>query len=436
MLPPPAPAVPTDVRPDAHAAAAGREITVLMRDAQAVTLAAIRVVDANGTVVATTGEELGLSLSAREEVARALSGEHVSVLRRRLTDNPDPALVSVSRSTGVRVFVATPIVHRDRVLGAVVLARTPASLGQTLYRHRVPLLFGLGALVAVVIAVSLFTALTIARPVAAIIRQTERAQRGEKGAVTPLAHAGTLEFARLSEAVAALARTLENRADYIRDFAAHVSHEFKTPLTAMQGAVELLREHGAGMTAEERRRFLDNLSANTERLDRLVRRLLELARADMLRPGGEVTRIGPVLARVGERYRGLGLEVSCQCDDEGVSVAMAGETFESIVANLLENARQHGGAGMHVRMTAVPAADAPGYLDITVADDGPGISPANTGRVFEPFFTTARDRGGTGLGLAVVRSLVEAHGGRVELRPSERGAMFVLRLPAAGGRQA
>ena len=432
VLPPPAPAVPAGVRPDARAAAAGREITVLMRDAQAVTLAAIRVVDADGTVVATTGEELGRSLSAREEVARALAGEHVSVLRRRLTDNPDPALASVSRSTGVRVFVVTPIVHRDRVLGAVVLARTPASLAQTLYRHRAPLLFGLGVLVVAVIAVSLFTAVTIARPVAAIIRQTERAQRGEKGAVTPLAHAGTHEFAQLSGAVAALAQTLEERADYIRNFAAHVSHEFKTPLTAMQGAVELLREHGAGMSEEERSRFLDNLAVNTGRLDRLVRRLLDLARADTIRPGNEATPVGPVLARVCNRYRAEGLDVSCQGIRLDIYVAMAGETLESILANLLENARQHGGAGVQVQVTAESPTGGRGYIDIIVSDNGPGVTPANLGRVFDPFFTTARDRGGTGLGLAVVRSLVEAHGGSVELRPSARGAKFVLRLPAVG----
>ncbi len=431
VLPPPDPAVTAGVRPDAREAAAGREITALMRDAQSVTLAAIRVVDANGTVVATTGEELGLSLSAREEVARALAGEHVSVLRRRLTDNPDPALVSVSRSTGVRVFVVTPIVHRNRVLGAVVLARTPASLAQTLYRHRAPLLFGLGVLVVTVIAVSLFTAVTIARPVAAIIRQTERAQRGEKGAVTPLAHAGTHEFAQLSGAVAALARTLESRADYIRDFAAHVSHEFKTPLTAMHGAVELLREHGADMTEEERRRFLDNLSADTDRLDRLVRRLLDLARADTIRPGGEATPVGPALVRVCDRYRAQGLDVSCRHEGADVAVAMGEETFESIIANLLENARQHGGSGVHVQVVANPSPNGRGFLEIAVSDDGPGVSPANLGRIFEPFFTTARDRGGTGLGLAVVRSLVEAHGGRVEMRPVARGATFVLRLPVA-----
>lgn len=431
VLPPPEAAALPSIRPDGHALAAGREVATLMRDAQTITLAAIRVVDPHGTVVASTGGELGLSLAARDEVARALSGEHVSLMRRRQSDKPEPALVSISRSTGVRVFVATPIVHRDRIVGAVVLARTPASLAQTLYRHRVPLLFGLGALVAVVIAVSLFTAFTISRPVAAVIRQTERARRGEKGAVTPLAHAGTHEFAQLSGAVADLARTLEERADYIRNFAAHVSHEFKTPLTAMHGAVELLREHGVGMTETERRRFLDNLAADADRLDRLVRRLLDLARADTIRPGNEQTRVGPVLDLVCDRYRAQGLDVSCRNDGGNVAVAMAGETLESILANLLENARQHGGPGVHVQVTAAVSSGSRDFLDITVSDDGPGVSPANRGRVFEPFFTTARDRGGTGLGLAVVRSLVEAHGGRIDCCPSAGGTSFTLRLPAA-----
>ncbi len=431
VLPPPEAAVLPGTHPDSHALAAGREITALMRDAQTVTLAAIRVVDPHGTVVASTGGELGLSLAARGEVARALSGEHVSLLRRRQSDKPDPAPVSISRSTGVRVFVATPIVHRDRIVGAVVLARTPASLAQTLYRHRVPLLFGLGALVAVVIAVSLFTAFTISRPVAAVIRQTERARRGEKGAVTPLARAGTHEFAQLSAAVADLARTLEERADYIRNFAAHVSHEFKTPLTAMHGAVELLREHGADMTEEERWRFLGNLAADADRLDRLVRRLLDLARADTIRPGSEETHVGPALARVCGRYRAQGLDVSCRNEGAGAAVAMAGETFESIVANLLENARQHGGPGVRVQVTAAPPAGDRDFLDILVSDDGPGVSPANLGRIFEPFFTTARDRGGTGLGLAVVRSLVEAHGGHIACRPVVEGVVFVVSLPAA-----
>jgi signal transduction histidine kinase len=425
VLPPVAPAVPAPAA-DRHALTVGREITALMREAQVVTLAAIRVVDPRGTVVASTGGELGLSLAGREEVARALAGEHTSLLRARVSDESVAKTGGGPRITGVRVFVATPIVHRDRVLGAVVLARTPARIAQTLYRHRLPLFVGLGVVMAAALAVSLFTALAIARPVTAVTRQTERARRGERGAVTPLAHPVTREVAQLSEAVADMAHALETRADYIRNFAAHVSHEFKTPLTAMQGAIELLREHYASMTDAERERFLANLAADSERLDRLLRRLLELARAEMHRPADDSTDFRPALEQLLDAQRAQGLRIEVAEPLPEAAVALSAETLDAIVTNLLNNARQHGGAGVRVTVSAERHHDT---LEVRIADDGPGVSPANAARIFQPFFTTARNQGGTGLGLSVVKALLEAHGGKIELAPASVGAAFQLWLP-------
>jgi signal transduction histidine kinase len=425
VLPPVPPATPAAAA-DRFALTVGREITALMREAQLVTLAAIRVVDPHGTVVASTGEELGLSLAAREEVKRALAGEHTSLLRERVSDELVSKANTAPRATGVRVLVATPIVNHDRVLGAVVLARTPSRLTQTLYRHRAPLLIGLGVLLAAALAVSLFTALAIARPVTAVIRQTERARRGERGAVTPLAHPVTREVAQLSEAVAEMAHTLEERADYIRNFAAHVSHEFKTPLTAMQGAIELLREHYAGMTDAERDRFLANLAADTERLDRLVRRLLELARAEMYRPRDDATAILPIIKQLFDAHRAQGGRVDWSGPLPETEVRLSADTLDAVLGNVLNNARQHGGPDVHI---VVSAECRDNVLEVRISDNGPGISPANAARVFEPFFTTARNQGGTGLGLSVVKALLEAHGGSIELLPAAPGARFVIQLP-------
>lgn len=427
VYPPPPPALAATRPADRIAVEAGRELAALMRDAQSVTLAAIRIVDARGVVVATTGEELGLSLAVREEVARALSGEHVSILRQRVSDEPPPGIRSISRANDVRVFVAMPVVRDNRVLGAVALARTPTSLAQTLYRHRTPLLAGLTVLLAVVLTVSVLTAFAIARPFAALIRQTERAARGERGAVTALAHPGTREVAQLSEAVAHMARALEERGEYIRNFAAHVSHEFKTPLTAMQGAVELLREHGPTMSDAERSRFLDNIAANTDRLGRLVRKLLELARADVMQPASESVDAKEVMAQVAARCREQGLAVTVDETGSHAPVTIDGDTLDSVLSNLLDNARQHSGRDVQVWLGARSEEDS---VVLTVRDNGPGISDANAARVFEPFFTTARSQGGTGLGLAVVRALVRAHGGEVWLGNSgEHGSTFHVRLP-------
>ncbi len=425
VQPRPSVAPPSTTAVEPAARAAGSEVMGLMHDAQLVTLAAIRVVDPNGTVVATTGEELGATLVERDEVARALRGETVSLLRERISDEPPPPLASASRGSQVRVFVAEPVVDSGAIVGAVLLSRSPRSIGQTLYGKRYLLLGGTVLLLGLVLVMALFTSRAVARPLAAVVEQTERAARGERGAVVALQRPITREVARLSEAVAAMARSLEERADYIRGFASHVSHEFKTPLTAIQGAVELLRTHDTTMPAEKRTRFLANVAADAERLERLVRRLLELARADVLQPAGEDAHVEAIVAAVADRYRASGLAVDLRGSIGDRRAAITGEILESVLSSLLDNARQHGGANARATITLDTSASG---ATIRVADDGDGISPANSAKIFDPFFTTARDDGGTGLGLTIARSLLAAHGGTIDFVPSARGAAFVIVL--------
>jgi signal transduction histidine kinase len=418
----------------AHAAAvaAGRELNAILQETQKITLAGIRVTDPAGTIVATTGEELGLSAMHHEEVRRALTGEFVSVMRWRGSNQPaPPPLDSISRGTRIRVFVAVPIVHGERVIGSVLLARTPGNIRQAVYGKRRELALGAAAMVAAMVAIALLASFAIGRPVRALREQARRAARGEQGAVVPLRHPGTREVAELSETVAEMAQTLEHRANYIANFAAHVSHEFKTPLTAMQGAVEMLREHGAGMSADERTRFLDILERDTHRLAQLVRRLLELARADMApAAASEAADVGAALRAAAARYDEPRLVAAVQEPAPAMKAAIAADTLESILGSLLDNVRAHAGAGATARLSAARAG---AEVEIVVHDDGPGISPGNQARVFEPFFTTARAQGGTGLGLSIARSLTRAHGGDLELLPAERGALFRLRLPLAAG---
>jgi signal transduction histidine kinase len=428
VLPPAAPPAPAPAPADVLALSIGRELTPILHDAQRSTLAGIRVVDYNGVVVASTNEELGLSVRDREEVARALSGEPVSLLRQRGETTPPPPLDSISRGAHVHVVVAEPIVADGRVLGAVVVVRTPANIRQALWGKRQALLRAGLLLLVLVLALSLFTSLTISRPVNDLIRQARRAARGERGAVTPLTSAGTSEIQELSETIASMAATLESRAAYIRDFAAHVSHEFKTPLTSLQGSVELLREHGEGMSRADRERFLDILAADAGRLERLVRRLLDLARADVLQPAGENCELGGVVQAVAARCRERGLVVTVEGADAPLPVPMAADILDSILGTLCENARQHGGTGVKVMMRA---AIERGRVALTVADDGRGISSANAAKIFEPFFTTAREHGGTGLGLAIARALLRAHGGDIGLLRVPHGASFQISLPLA-----
>ncbi len=424
--PPPPDTVQAILSPDPQAWAVGQELQGLLHDVQVMTLAGIAVADVHGTVVATTGPSLGRSLQPFEEVQRALKGETVSLLRQRISDAAPPAIDSISRGTLLRVFVAAPILQGQRVVAVALLWRTPLALSQVLHGKRTHLLLAAVLLVGTVILMSVVTSLTVVRPLQALVRQAQRATAGEKGAVSPLARPVTWEVAELSQALAVMARHLEQRADYIRTFAAQLSHEFKTPLAAIRGAVELLHDHGDTMTSAERERFLGHLDQDAARLDRLVRRLLELARADVMQASGtDCTEVTAVVHRLAARYQAAGLAVAVQAPATTMPVAMAEDILESILGNLLDNARQHGGTAVTVAVSVA----APDLLLIEVSDNGPGISAANATRVFEPFFTTARSQGGTGLGLAVVKSLLVAHRGDIRLAEAAAGVRLQIRVP-------
>jgi signal transduction histidine kinase len=428
ILPPPPDPAPATTPPDEAAQKAGEALEPMLREAQRTTLAAMRVLDRAGVVVASTGEALGLSLAAQDEVRRALLGEPVSALRERGTAAPPSALTAIDAGSKLRVFIATPVIDEDRVVGVVLLSRTPRMLADTLYGKRwhlaalaLLLLGSIGGLAALGI-------FTISRPLRAVTDQAKRTAEGERSVISPVTGPTVREVAELSQALGRMARTLEDRADYIRSFAAHVSHEFKTPLTTIRGTVELLREHLDTMSAEDRARFLGNLEAEANRLTRLVSQLLELARADVM-PGAEHGRscASALIARVAERYRNDGIAVEARVDD-GLVVAMGEEALEMMLINLIENACQHAGPQTRVAVSLHRQGDT---AALTVSDDGPGVSPANAARIFTPFFTTARKEGGTGLGLSIVDTLARVHGGAVALVPAERGATFEVRLPMA-----
>ena len=415
-----APPLPTR-DPAPAAARIGALLDPVLRAAQSVTLAALRITDARGTVVATTGTDLGADLSGLQEVRRAMRGEFVTLLRaREVKASWVPG--GVSRGAMLRVHVAMPVIAEGRVLAVVVVSRTPADIAQALWGKRGAVAGLVLAMVVAGVALALAASRLVARPIAAVAAQARRVAAGETRAVQPLARPGTREVAALSAAIAAMAATLERRAVYVRDLAAHVAHEFKTPIAAAAGAAELAGE--PDVTPPDRARLLAVVSDALRRLERLTARLLELARADMLAVAPVAMPVLPAL-EAAARHSGLRVRVR----PTAVRVAVPGDVLDGILAGLLDNVRAHAGPEASVHMSATAAEG--GQVVLRVADDGPGIPAADADRVFDPFFTTARAAGGTGMGLPIVRALATGVGGTVRLAPSERGAVFEVLLPAA-----
>ncbi len=430
VLPPPPAAAPATRVPDPLASAIGRALSPMIQDAQPVALSALRLTDAHGVIIATTGTDLGKSLAGWQEVARVLAGAPIATaLRRREAWEMSDSVGTLSRPSGLRVFVVLPVQGAAGLLGAVVLSRTPRDMGQAVWAKR----WELGALLVSLLAAGGLLAAglsrLVTRPLAVVVAQAQFAALG--GQAAPLRRPGTREVADLSAALTRMATMLDQRARYITAFAASVSHEFKTPLAGLRGAAELLEDHADTLPAAERRKLLGILAGNTQRLDRLVRRLLDLARADMMRPGaGPATNVDAVLEALLHAYRERGMAV--HVDVGSCTVALPADALSALLASLLDNAAAHASADGHGSGASVTVSARSGDARtwITVEDNGPGISPANRGRVFEPFFTTSRDQGGTGLGLSIVRAMAQGVGGNAELLASEGGASVCVELPS------
>ncbi|MEM7056624.1 MAG: ATP-binding protein [Pseudomonadota bacterium] len=406
--------------PTAAALLAGRTISPIVDQAQRTTLIGVRVLDRHGTTVGGTAE-IGLNFGHVEEVARAMTGRYASALRYRELENAPSELTSFSRGTGVRVFVAFPVIGDGRVNGVVYLSRTPKSILRHMYEEQDKAILALVTVLVLAISLAVLTSRTISRPVAELLSRTQRVARGETAAMATLKHPGTREMAELSDGISQMATALGDRAAYIRTLASQVSHEFKTPLTSIEGAAELLSDHHDTMTAEERQRFLETISASGVRLRALLDRLLDLARAENTLNAEVSTELGPVIRSVAA---GLSDKVSVELDvDVGQSARIGEEALRIALGNLFDNAVEHGAKAVKVSARADG-----GQVIIVIEDDGDGITPANRDKVFENFFTTRRAEGGTGLGLGIVQALLGAHGGRIDLATSSTGAAFKITL--------
>lgn len=423
LLPPRPDGQPPQATADPTAIAIGEFMSGILVDTQKTTLAGLRLLDHNGVVIAGRSD-VGQSFAHVQEVARARTGLYASVIRQRISDSPAP-LASISRGTGIRVFIAMPIIQGDRLWGIVYLSRTPRNIFKHLYDELDKVILAALTILALTLLLVFLTSFTISRPIHRLIARTRLVSGGTLDAMQPLEKPGTREMELLSRSFADMARSLHERSQYIRDFATHVSHEFKTPLTAIQGAAELLHEHFDEMPARKKTRFLENMVADSERLKRLVTGLLELARADNARPSLELLDVARALRAMKTKYDEHDIAV-IRGDVQAARIAMSNDNFDMIFSNLLENSRQHGAT--RVQIDIARNGD---RVEIGFTDNGTGVPAANKQRIFTPFFTTRREQGGTGLGLGIVKSILDAHKGHIELADTETGTMFVMMLPVA-----
>ena len=272
------------------------------------------------------------------------------------------------------------------------------------------------------------------RPVGMLVLQEVVLDGPERNLLGTFANQAALAVDRAQLREQALrARLLEEIDRWRRALMGAASHDLRTPLAAVKTAVSSLRQADARISDEDRAELLELIEQQSDRLARLVTNLLDMTRIES---GALEVRLGamPLDELVDEALGNLGgtlnshrVRVDAPADLPMLRIdhVLAGQ----VLSNLFDNAERVSPAGSEIRVTARVAPGAADRIEIGVADEGPGIAPSERERVFE-MFSQNGSSGRAGLGLAIAKSFVEAHGGLIWIDPEvERGARIVFTVP-------
>jgi two-component system, OmpR family, sensor histidine kinase CreC len=328
------------------------------------------------------------------------------------------------------MYVAAPLRRDGAIVGAVSVGKPARSFGQFVEAaRRKTIMIGVTSVLAVALLVAILS-VWLVRPFG-LVADYWRYVRAQRSFSLP--RLGRRALGTLGAAYDEMRDALAGRS-YVADYVQTLTHELKSPLSAIRGAAELLRE-GDAMPAPDRARFLANIERETARIQALVDRMMELA---ALESRHFLDRTEPVALRALLEERLASAQAAGAA--RGVSVALDAPEDATVdgdplllqraVGNLLDNALDFSPAGGRIELALRRSAR---HAEITVRDHGPGIPDYADERVFEKFYSLARpgtQRKSTGLGLPFVREIAALHGGRIALRNATGGgALALLTLP-------
>ncbi len=382
---------------------------------------------------------LGTSYS---EVVTALTGGPGSKTRR-------------TKDGDTIVSVAVPVQRFRAVLGVLLLSTEAGDIDKIIENERLAIVRVFGVAAAVSALLSILLASTIASPLRRLSAAAERVRLGVKSReqIPDFAERRD-EIGHLSTSLRDMTNSLYGRIEAIESFAADVSHELKNPLTSLRSAVETLP---LVKTDDQRKRLMDVIQHDVRRLDRLISDISDASRldAELARDDSENVDLSVLLQTYHDNYKNMSDNTKASVPKLNLNIEMPTvsknrkKTEKSqlivsghkgrlgqVLANLIENARSFVpeiGGEIDLGLKRVG-----NTVQISVSDNGPGIPPENTTRIFERFYT---DRPGTesfgqnsGLGLSITQQIVEAHGGTITASNVDAkdgtGAIFKVILPA------
>jgi signal transduction histidine kinase len=327
---------------------------------------------------------------------------------------------------GPTVSVAAPVVVRGQSVAEVEVTK-PTIVMERLLRDFAPTVIVISLVLGAAAAIAAaWIGASIAAPIEALSAFSERVSRGEQGALPPPEPWGR-EVTRLTRSIDSMRRQLEGR-PFAEMFAADLSHELKNPVAAIRASAEVLEE-GALAEPDQARRFVARIREAVDRIERLLRDLLHLARMEAGGAQGlETLDLIQLVQACVDLLPARGRIVFGDLQP----VKLQGEPtwLSRAIGNLLDNALLHSTPHSPVHVSVL-ARDGQGRVVVRSQGQLPRYVREN---IFRRFITTREDKGGTGLGLAIVRAVAEAHGGQALLgEPGPPEVVFTLAIPALRG---
>lgn len=365
------------------------------------------------------GRATGTDFSHWRDVKLALRGEYGARTSPDVENDPQTSVM----------YVSAPVRWNNDIVGAVSVGKPVQSFGQFVEAARRKTLYVGLVSVAGVVLLALIVSVWLVRPFG-LITDYVRYVRAQRRFSLP--RLGRHALGVIGAAYDEMRDALAGR-NYVADYVQTLTHEVKSPLSAIRGAAELLQE--PGMAQDQRQRFLANITRETQRIQEMVDRMMELTALETRRALEHVEDVAlrPVLeelvatARDAAAARHIRIELDAPQDAQ-----VEGDPFllRRAVSNLLDNAIDFSADGGEVRLALERTRRA---ARIRVKDQGPGIPQYAQDKVLEKFYSLARphsSKKSTGLGLSFVREIASLHHGRIELdNAPEGGAVATLSLP-------
>jgi two-component system sensor histidine kinase CreC len=383
----------------------------------------VYITDAKGIVLfdSDSRDTIGEDFSLWRDVKLTLEGQYGARIRRDPNDpNATAALV-----------VAAPVRVSGKIAGVLTVIKPTTNIA-AFVGAAMPRIFRIGALsLAVAIVLGLGVSMWVTQQVGRLTRYANDVRAGRR---VPFPKLARTELKTMGIAFDKMREALAGRA-YVEQYVGALTHEIKSPISAIRGAAEILED--SSISPEQRARFLSNIQSETRRIQELVDRMLKLTELEARRalgprtPVAVTTLVRSIMAGVEPALMKKRLRIDIQVA-EGITVSGDPLLLQLAVSNLVENAIEFSPANGRIAVTGTRNGD---RIELCIDDEGSGIPDFARPRVFEKFFSLERPdtgRKSTGLGLNFVKEVAALHGGSVDVNNlPERGLRARLVLPGA-----